>query len=788
MKIQDLLKELEEEEGQLKSDSQKVNYKLLFYKYFTKWHVFVVSLIICVGAAVAYGYIATPQYYISTKLLLKDEKKGADFTSNAVISDILGFNSSTSVENEAEVFKAEHLMVKVFEELNITNAFYIPNGWMRWKEIYGSEVPVKVTIHKRNEYVDPDIDNTIQILLKNDSEFEFINNDGKSKTYRYGQKLKNYYGVFTIEKNPNYKSFTSEEFTDPLVIAFYDPIGVGKYYSTKLNVNIVNKLASVIELSIMDEHPVKGKEVLQKLIEMYNREVENDKNNTALNTINFIDQQLVGISQDLEFIEKQAESYKVKNAIMDFNAEAQLYLNNATTDRKQLSELSIQIEVLESIEDYLLKQGTDYEMVPSTLTIQDPTLSGLIENFNMLQRERERMLRTTQPSNPIVINLNQQLTSLKSSILENLRNIKRGLEISRDNLRNTSIQTQNRASRAPTLEREFQDISRQQGIKQEHYLFLIQKREEAVLTLAATSMSNSKVIQPPTPTDIPVSPNKKLIYAMGLILGFAFPLGFIYALDLWQQKVQFRSDVEKLTSTKILGEISRNKSNQGVIAIAKNKRTMIAEQFRFIRSSFAFFTYKKPNKIIMVSSGMSGEGKTFFSLNYAISLAITGKKTVVLEFDLRRPALIEALKLPFEAGLSDYLQNEDISLDTILKPIPGNENVFVIGCGAIPENPAELMMSERLVHMLEKLSADFDHIIIDTAPVGLVSDAFVLSEIVDVCIFIVRYDYSTNAQVRNIEEIRKEGKFKIPMIVLNDAKLETAYGYGATYGKDYYQK
>src|SRR5690606_29608532 len=299
------------------------------------------------------------------------------------------------------------------------------------------------------------------------------------------------------------------------------------------------------------------------------------------------------------------------------------------------SEFSIQIDVLESIESYLKDQGTDYEMVPSTLSIQDPTLTALIANFNLLQRERERMLRTTQPNNPIVLNINQQLTSLRASILENLRNIKNGLEISRDNLQATSNQFQNRASKVPTMERELLDINRKQGIKQEHYLYLIQKREEAVLTLAATTTSNSKIIDPPTPSDLPVAPKKTLIYAFGLLMGLAFPFGLIFIKDLWQDKIQAKSDVSQITSTKIIGEISRSKDTEGVIAISKTKRTLIAEQFRFVRSNLAFSTYKRPNKVIMVTSGVSGEGKTFFSINFGISLALVDKKVIILEFDLR---------------------------------------------------------------------------------------------------------------------------------------------------------
>jgi capsular exopolysaccharide synthesis family protein len=792
MKLSDLLNELEEEENN-STNGESINYKMLFFKYLSKWYWFAIGVFIFSSIALVYTYFSTPQFLITVKLLLKDEEKGADFTTNAVVTDMRGFESSSSVENETEVLKAENLMVKVIQELNFTNGYYKQNGKFRWKEIYGSEVPIKVIVHTKYDYSEID-DNSVTIYIKNENEFELETPEGTKNTYAYGQKLINYYGEFSIIKNPLLASSTAATIktqiidNEPIRIEFYDLTALGKYYAENLNVEIVNKLASVVLLEMYDAHPQKGKDILKKLIEVYNQDAETEKNTIARNTITFIDDQLIGLTDELKNIEQEGEQYKVKNSITDVSSEAQLYLSNATVNSQQLSQFSIQIEVLESIESYLNNQGSDYEMVPSTLSIEDPTLTGLIANFNQLQRERERMLRTTQPNNPIVLNINQQLTSLRSSIIENLRNIKTGLIISRDNLQATSNQSRNRASQVPTMERELLDISRQQVIKQQHYQYLIQKREEAVLTLAATTVSNTKIIDPPTPSEFPVSPKKKLIFAFSLILGLAFPFGLIFIKDLWQQKIQLKADVEKITSTKILGEISRNRGSDSVIAISKNKRTLIAEQFRFIRSNLAFFTFKQPNKVIMVTSGFSGEGKTFFSINLAISLGLADKKVVILEFDLRKPAMLSALGMEVSIGLSDYLENDKYELDAIIHPLTLSKNISTIGCGKIPENPAELMMGDKLHQLIEELSGRFDHIIIDTAPIGLVSDSFILSEIADVTIFMLRYNYSTKAQVRTIEDIRKHKKFKFPLIVLNDAELEMTYGYSATYGKNYYQK
>ena len=426
-------------------------------------------------------------------------------------------------------------------------------------------------------------------------------------------------------------------------------------------------------------------------------------------------------------------------------------------------------------------------MVPSTLSIDDPTLTNLIADFNILQRERERMLRTTQPNNPIVTNLNQQLISLRSSIVENIKNIKKGLIISRNSLFATANQFQSRASKVPTIERELLDINRQQSIKQEHYLLLTQKREEAMLTLAATSVGNIRVIQPPSAFKDPVEPKKILIYAFGLILGMGFPFGIIYLNGLLKEKIEYKSDVEKLTKTKILGEISKDKNKNGIVAIGKSKRTLLAEQFRFIRSSIIPFALKNESKVIMVSSGMSGEGKTFFSLNLAISFGLIEKSVVLLEMDLRKPAILSALNIKSKKGISDLLNENNSDIDSIIHKDHKIENVDIIGCGTPPEDPAELLGNENLFRIINQLRQKYDYVILDTAPIGLVSDSFMLAEMSDISIFMVRCNYSTKAQVRTIEDIRKNRRFNNPMIVLNDAEMEITYGYGPKYAAGYYK-
>lgn len=784
MKISDILKEIEEEEKEQQKDA--VSIRLMFNKYLNNWKLFFLSVFIFASSAVIYAYFSTSLYRINSTLLLRDENKGTDFNSNALLPEMLGFSSTSSVENEAEVFRSEFLISRALEDLNFFISYYEPKGLWRWKEIYENERPINVSIKEKNGgFNQREI--SIEIIPLNNNTFKLLQEKKEGRILKFGEEIKNPFGTYVIEKNPDFFYDFAEKLNEPVKIVFHGK-QLSRDIADNFEVDIVNKLASVITLTTYTEHPKKGEDLIQKIIDIYNSDAENEKNVIAKNTISFIDEQLVSLTEELLTIENEAEKYKLRNSITDISAEAQLFLNSTTTNRQQLAEIAVQIDVLESIESHMTSSNSEFESIPGSLTVTEVTLNDLIINYNKLQQDRERMLRTTQPSNPIVLNLSEQLTSLRRNILENIRQLKNNLIISRRSLESSSSQFQSRASRVPTIEKELLDINRKQGIKQEHYLLLVQKREEAALTLAAASTGNSRVINPPSSSEYPVKPNKKIIFGLSVIFGFGLPFGLLYFKDRWDQKIQFKSQVLENTKVPVLGELSKLKK-EGPIAISKNKRTMIAEQIRFIRTSLSFATSNKEKQTILVTSGMSGEGKTFFSVNLAISLGLAGKKVVLLEFDLRKPALLKSLKINQKMGLSEYLNpTKKVSIDDIIYHWSEQENVCIIGCGEIPENPAELMINEKLQKLLSNLQDRYDHIIIDSAPVGLVSDSFNLANFADVTVYMVRYNFSTKAQLKTIEDIRKTKRFKNPMIVLNDAKLEMTYGYGEAYGKSYYQK
>src|SRR5690606_35606379 len=325
----------------------------------------------------------------------------------------------------------------------------------------------------------------------------------------------------------------------------------------------------------------------------------------------------------------------------------------------------------------------------------------------------------------------------KRSLLENLKQIKNGLEITTRNLESNSSNISTKAQKVPEIERQLVELARQQAIKEEHYLYLTKKREESALSLAATTVSNSRVIDPATSSSGPVKPNKKLVYIFAFMMGIGMPFGFIFLKNILNTKVTEKGDIEKQTAVPILGEISHHNNNE-IIAISDKVRSPVAEQFRLLRTNLQFSSMNQDNKVILVTSSKSGEGKTFFSLNLAVSLGMADKKVAVLEFDLRKPALLKKLKTKSSVGLSDYLSSEEYSVDDLLHTTPNAPRITLIGCGNIPPHPAELMMSRRMQNLFEELKTRFDVIIIDSAPVGQVADAFALSPYIDQTLYIVR--------------------------------------------------
>lgn len=771
-------------DGFVPQETDTGDLKIVILRYLKFWYLYLIGLVSFVGLAFLYFQYSVPEYPVSATILINATTNSSEFSQNAVYSDLENYQTVKTVENESQILSSFSLMNLVMKELDFRVSVFKKDNFFRRREVYGGQMPLYVELinYDSLSFFQEDLSVDFEFKLINTDQFELIDENDNAEKFTFGEEIIMPFGSFTVTRGEFFDP------TDELSIVFNNPYSIAWRYVGKLEVFVVNKLASILNVSLKDPVPQKGILVLNKLIAVYNREAVRNKNLTAVTTMEFIEEQLAGITSELREIEATEERYKRENKITELSSDAQQYSVNAESYRNQLSSYTIRLEVLKSIEEFIQSQNSGFQTVLSTMEIQDPTLVSLVNQYNDLQSDRDRMLRTAQPGSPLVKNLDEQILSVKRGLLENLRSIKESIEISRKNFMARANQFDLQSSRVPEIERQLVEITREKITKQEHYNYLIAKREEAALSLAATTVSNSRIIDPAMAGNKPASPNKPLILIFAIFIGFGIPFGYVLAKFKLNDKILSKNDIISKSNLSILGEIFHNRGKE-IKVIGDAKKTAMAEHFRLIRTNIQFALPLVNKKVILITSSLPGEGKSFISLNLAISFALTGKKVALCEFDLRKPSMLRNLGLEVDKGISEYIQQPSLEMEDIkINDVSLPDNLTLFGCGKIPTNPSEIMLAPKVIHFLETLKTEFDIILLDTAPVGQVADAYALSRFCDMSIFIMRYNYTPLSSVSFLNDDFKKGKLKNPMILLNDAKdnLNTIYKYGHKYG--YYEE
>ena len=523
---------------------------------------------------------------------------------------------------------------------------------------------------------------------------------------------------------------------------------------------------------------------------MYNRNTNNDKNEIAQKTAEFIDERIGIISKELGSTEANLETFKRDAGITDLTSErSQIALAGNAEYEKKSVENRTQISLVNDLRKYL--RGNEYEVLPSNVGLQDAALIGAIERYNEMLMERKRLLRTSTENNPTIVNLDTSIRAMKANVQATLEGTLQGLMITKESLDREASRYSRRISNAPGQERAYVSIARQQEIKAGLYLMLLQKREENAIALAATA-NNAKIIDEAIADDIPVSPKRSMIYLIALVLGVGIPVGIIYLVELTKFKIEGRADVEKLTSVPVVGDIpltdEKNDKN-GSIAVFENKNNLMSETFRNIRTNLQFML-DNDQKVILVTSTISGEGKSFVSSNLAISLSLLGKKVVIVGLDIRKPGLNKVFQLSNkERGITQYLSNPETDLMELVQPSDVNKNLFILPGGTVPPNPTELLARNGLDRAIETLKKNFDYVILDTAPIGMVTDTLLIGRVADLSVYVCRADYTHKAEYTLINELSFEKKLPNLCTVINGVDLKKRkygyyYGYGK-YGKHY---
>ena len=564
---------------------------------------------------------------------------------------------------------------------------------------------------------------------------------------------------------------------------------VAKGYCNSLSIAPTSKTTSVAVISLKNSSLQRGQDFINQLLEMYNRNTNNDKNEIAQKTAEFIDERIGIISKELGSTEANLESFKRDAGITDLTSEAQIALAGNAEYEKKSVENRTQISLVNDLRKYL--RGNEYEVLPSNVGLQDAALIGAIERYNEMLIERKRLLRTSTENNPTIVNLDTSIRAMKANVQATLEGTLQGLMITKESLDREASRYSRRISNAPGQERAYVSIARQQEIKAGLYLMLLQKREENAIALAATA-NNAKIIDEAIADDIPVSPKRSMIYMIALILGVGIPVGIIYLIELTKFKIEGRADVEKLTSVPVVGDIpltdEKNDKN-GSIAVFENKNNLMSETFRNIRTNLQFML-DNDQKVILVTSTVSGEGKSFVSSNLAISLSLLGKKVVIVGLDIRKPGLNKVFQLSNkEKGITQYLSNPETDLMELVQPSDVNKNLFILPGGTVPPNPTELLARNGLDRAIETLKKNFDYVILDTAPIGMVTDTLLIGRIADLSVYVCRADYTHKAEYTLINELSFEKKLPNLCTVINGVDLKKRkygyyYGYGK-YGKHY---
>ncbi|MCL1943727.1 MAG: polysaccharide biosynthesis tyrosine autokinase [Candidatus Azobacteroides sp.] len=757
------------EKDQQEEDS--INLKQLFYKYLSYWKWIVASFILFVLLGFLYTKITTPIYEVQSSVLIKKNDSGAG--ANDLMAQLNLFSGSKETDNEVEIFKSYTLMERVVEDLNLNVRYYKKEG-LRKRELY-KDSPIRVEIITPNDTL---FQKPLKMKLTGENNIKI-----NGETCPLNAPVRQFSGAFKVMLIDSVaKTWDKDE---ELTVALSNKKAMVKNMQEALSVTTPTKgNATVLYLNLQVPNRDMGIDILTKLIQKYNQANVEDKNTVAANTMAFIQERITLLSEELNNAEKDVERFKSANQITDISAQSQLFLQSVQSKDAQLSQVNIQLGVLGNIEQYVLNKNNEATSAPATLGIGDPTLLGLIAQLTSLETERAKALKTVRPDNPIVAAYDDQISNLKQSIYANIQTLKKGLEITRRSIQNENNQLESMIRSIPQKERELVDITRQQSIKNELYVFLLSKKEEVALSYAAT-VSDSRIIDYPISTDIPVKPVKRNILLIFGLLGLIIPVGVIYLKELIYNKVENKSDVHKETSIPIIGEISFLENNSAPIIISLKERNRQGEQFRSLRTNLQFLWKNDGNaNIVLITSDTSGEGKSFVALNLGAGLALTGKKTVLLGFDMRHPQLQKRLNIKNSIGLSGYLSKQ-AELDDIIYSIPEYAGYFFIPGGPIPPNPIELMMGEKMPLLFEELGKRFDYIVIDSPPVGLVSDALILEKYTDITLYVVRHNYTTKESLKNIENLHKNDRFKKMNIVINGVKDDTLY-YGYKYKNTYY--
>lgn len=768
------------------SQEEVLDLREQFRPYLLKWYWFVVGAIVAVTAAWFFLRYSIPVYNTESTLLIKEVKKsGSGQPEMSVISEISGIGSmgANSVLNEKQILKSTKLMLSVVRELGLETNIY-SQGSIKEIELYKDSAPFTVRViseNRKGQYPSKPVFATIE---KNEVVLE---SESFKKTIRtpFNKALSMPFGVIMFQKNVNAKE-SGDNPTHNYRLGFMSGTNRARSYAQMLNVEIVEKETTVLKLSMNYSVSEKAEDILNRLAVNYNREAVLDKNSEAQKTAEFIDDRVRLIGEELGAVEGQKEDFKVRNNIADIGAEAELSLQTSSKTRQAQIENEAQLETVNSLLGYLNTQNSN-QILPLNIGLSDSETSMNMGMYNQLITERARLLESSTTLNPVVQDITKQISNLRTSIVGSLSKTRSALQINRNLIQGEQNRLSGRISKVPFQEKMFRSIERQQTIKEELYLLLLQKREEAAISLAIAA-PKARIVDYAFTSPAPVSPKKQMVFLGALIIGLLIPFVIIYLIGLLNNKIRSTQDLDKLSGGKpVIGEIpSLVKGEEELVKV--NDLSPMAEAFRILITNIGFMLPKKEEgKVILVTSTVKGEGKTFVSVNLALTLATPRTKVIIIGSDIRNPQLQrynESRK--GLTGLAEFMYDSTITREEITHKTTFNPHCDVIYSGAITPNPTELLSNGRYQELVQSLKAEYDYIVLDTAPLMLVTDSFLIADAADMTLYVTRSRYTEKKLISFANTQVEHNKIKNTAFLLNDVDTtNSSYGYGYKYGYGY---
>lgn len=759
-----------------KETEDEINIREIVDQYLNHWKWFVASTIIALIGAFGYLHFATKKYETTASIVLN--KTGA----SSPALDILAMNSiglgdggNAKVADEITILSSKRLMTKVVEKYNLNISYFVKEGFKKKEEFYTNS-PISISFLDEEKRKLENFEGKFDIKIINTNKF-FIKGEGLEGEYSFNKPISSNFGTILINKNKTNKKEYSE-----ITISFVSVVKKVESLLKQINITSGKENTSLaINFSLIDNIRERASLIIDELIAVYNEDSKDNENKLAIATSDFIAKRLAIIDQDLKSVDKDLEQFKSSNRVNNAMEEAKAYFESSLLADKTIVELKSQFEIIKQLELTMLNNKD--VLLPTNVGINDLALNGAIKNYNELVLSKQDLSKSATEDNVMIQNIEKSIKNVRSNINSSLRIYKNNISTQIQTFERKKGEYDSQLSNLPQQEKGFRTIARQQQIIESIYLFLLQKREESEMKVAANT-DNFRIVDKATSSVVPVAPKKMIILAVALVFGFIIPFAWIYISTLLNNKVQSKADVEKQFGGTILGELPKTKQT----TIAENDRSPLAEAFRILRSSLNFLlpTTNK-GKVIFVTSTTSGEGKTFTSSNMTQILGLTGKKAILIGADIRKPRILSSLGIDTKdnrQGLTDLLINTNLHYSELILSHPNGYKFDVLPAGSLPPNPSELLMSNRFEELLDELKNNYDYVIVDTAPMGLVTDTLIIAPFADVTIYVVRANYLDKRMLSILKEIYAKNKLKNLAVVVNDVDINKGYGYGYGYGED----